>query len=1194
MALNPLDFFLVVQKSVSVFTARVNGTPSDPFVDIIFDGGATGTISSIGTSGAPIEGNTLCVGSSAGARDKGVVRVRSWTPASATDPTTGTLKIAESDRVGAQIVNDDFLTIKLDWRLWDKVPRIDATDPNNIIFFEDFDVIYDQQTVNWLPMALAGPPAAAFLEAGQAQVSFIGDRSYALAPGASLSSFLWTAHGSSELTSTSQGTEASPVVFTYQNAGQHLVSLKVTDSNGQTATNYTWAFIIDPASAADVAYTKFDAINDSFQAFQGGGNCNFVVHGVADITQFPAESQILHIARGTLTTATATWPNRSNILYNGFIIGNSISQDPIIKTTSFRTVTIDGLMKNLSIYPVRLEDSSNPQNWTQAKDLTVDRVLSFLAHWRSTLSLMTSVVEFGYTAELKAQDFNNTTLFAMFKALMADAWGLPVSDHQSVLHLIRDFNLMVTAERAAQTTRKTLHKGIWIGVVDVTERQEYERPTRKVKWSGIFYPGDEAAAVPLFSEAPGDVQDTWGNESAKGAFILTTQADLNTRTGFGFFRQNQQYPTITIRFLNDGSFSVAPQDIFPVVIEATDNNRGLSLSTDLIVRQIRRTYNHDGGFFQTDVSFEPSVALTVAAGVTIDMPVEPPSTSGGGVAPPRDPPPPPPAWPQPTISIPGPAVAIDLTDGHFITFDSGAVWTERNNLLINPNQLAFQYLIWDPWWFTSEKQNTSDPEQVILWGCGLGFIVRSVDAGKTWQDRTAFISDPPNVWEDSPAPTVADMTFVQVQGTIHTNQEFYFLASATIGGLRRGWVLKTDDDGISFTYNDSGLTDLITDGTFFYATNANVLNFCRDFGPSTWSGHDSANTLGLDDDVVGFLDKQAGATGGCQAGSGPAISFDFGVLLSTVTLEVKTSGNLSTTGKGITASPDVAALTARNHPSWVNPGFSNDWYTPGSTLTWSSLPQGAGSYQLFLVGVGVSAGNPDGSRINIDAARISGTLVNPLPEIDPIGEVADNQDGSILWNTIWNSDDGLVLQKRDTSDLSLTASFALGTSTSAELDEKTFIAQPFTPALFDNDILFVYGRMNAPQGLANPEHVIRTLDGGSSWTSVGDSATWGSGTVTAFFSSDTTTLFSFVNGVGRALFRTTDSGTNWANLSTLPFDVDPGAVSVHPDGRILISNASTGAQMVAYALGPDYSSWIDATDGFPVAGGGSKSIIWIT
>lgn len=657
---NRLDFFLLVLRPVKVFSGQVNGAAVDPYISITWDGGSTGTASAVGTSGAPVAGNSVWFGSTDGGSERGIVRLRDWTSSDATG-TAGTMTIAETDDVGPNIADGDYISIYLEWRLWGKVPRVDATIPHNVIFYEDYNVVFSDQTINWIPMAVAGPPAVSFLSAGSATADFVGDRSYALAPGATLTTFLWTAYGSSEGTSSSQGTEASPVTFTWTSAGQYLVSLKVTDSNGNSHTTYTWVFVVDPASPTDVAYTQFDTISDSFDFNQGGGNCAFTVHGVADVSQFPQESLVLHVARGSVTTATGTWPNRSNILFCGYIQQGTIRQDPVHNTTSFQAVTIDGLMKSLSIYPVRMEDTLGANNWTQGENLTVDRLIAFLAHYRSTLSLMTPLRPINYTALVKAQDFAHTSLYTQMKNLLADAWGVVVSDHQSVLHFERDYQLMTTAERALVTTRKTLNAGIWVNTVDIVERPVWSRPVRKVKMNGVYYPGGGTTAEPFFTEAPGDVQSDFGNEDNKSGFILTTQSDLNTRSGLKYARYIQRYTAVKATFVNDGSFAIAPQEIFPAVIESTNNNRGLSLTPSLLPRRIRRTYSHRAGVFQTDVDFEPSASGP--AGVTVTMPVEPPSKTGDGKRPPNDPPPEPPAWPPPVVPVPGAAVAADTIDG---------------------------------------------------------------------------------------------------------------------------------------------------------------------------------------------------------------------------------------------------------------------------------------------------------------------------------------------------------------------------------------------------------------------------------------------------------------------------------------------------------------------------------------------------
>jgi hypothetical protein len=214
----------------------------------------------------------------------------------------------------------------------------------------------------------------------------------------------------------------------------------------------------------------------------------------------------------------------------------------------------------------------------------------------------------------------------------------------------------------------------------------------------------------------------------------------------------------------------------------------------------------------------------------------------------------------------------------------------------------------------------------------------------------------------------------------------------------------------------------------------------------------------------------------------------------------------------------------------------------------------------------------------------------------PLEMDVDLESGSRVWVTSW--EDGSLFLKRLPSTLTTGVSFSFGAATENEVAIRTFYLSPYVPGFFGtaslNDIIYVYGRWN--DGAVT--HLEKSTDGGSNFTDIGDSATWTTGWVGGFFADDANTLYAFVNGGSRALYRSIDAGSNWTNLSSLPFDVDPGGVSKHPDGRILISNRDAGAQTAAYAEGPDYSSWIDATGSpsFPAStpGNGSNAVIWIT
>ncbi len=779
--LSPLEFYLVVHRPVTVFTGQVNGTPSDPYVSVTWDNGATGTASSVGTSGAPIPGNTLLVGTTAGAQDIGTIRIKSWTPASSTDPSTGVLGLAETDDVGPQITDGHFLTGLLDFRLWARAPRL-VQDGENVTFFEDYDIAYTNQTNQWYPTVVAGPPAIIYLIAGSATASFVGDRSTTHATGASFSSHLWTAHGSSELTSSSQGTEGSPVTFTYTSAGQYLVSYTATDSNGNSSTSYTWVFVIDPdnPTSTGVAYENFDAFTDSGDRSGGGGDVSFTVHGVASVTQFPRDTLVVHAKRGDMTTETGTWPFRADTLNVGHIMGNTIVQDPQHNTTTFRLATINRLMNNLKAYAATLTDNLAPNSWVQAKDLTVGRLASYLFKWRSTLDTMTPVVFSGYSGLIQRQDFGPTTLLQQLQSgLLSDAWVRAVANHQNVLYLEIEYNYQLVAERATVTERKLLHKGIWAGSVNVAERQEYEKPASKVKTAGILYGGggDLENVTPLFCEAPGDLPKAFGREIGGSRFILEDQDNLNIRSGFMLARENQRFPSIRMTFINDGSFTIAPQEVFPAVIESGDNNRGLDFTPDLIPRRIRRTYNHQNGTVTSEVEFE--ISSTGPPGQTVTLPATPPRDQYSPEPPPIG------DW-EPTDV----ALIAWKEEGSMQYYGLGGVtWEDRDTGLTGTDKLDLFGQI-DPWWWTFEKQGTYNPEAAIPFKLVQEKILRSVNAGRI-------------NWEDvSPGSLVSGTMFVGMDSDLFTNKSHFIIGRWTATGTTNHFsgIWTTDDDGATWSF----------------------------------------------------------------------------------------------------------------------------------------------------------------------------------------------------------------------------------------------------------------------------------------------------------------------------------------------------------------------------------------------------------
>lgn len=115
------------------------------------------------------------------------------------------------------------------------------------------------------------------------------------------------------------------------------------------------------------------------------------------------------------------------------------------------------------------------------------------------------------------------------------------------------------------------------------------------------------------------------------------------------------------------------------------------------------------------------------------------------------------------------------------------------------------------------------------------------------------------------------------------------------------------------------------------------------------------------------------------------------------------------------------------------------------------------------------------------------TLFNSDTQTKILGLAEDGEDGSILWLTIWR-DGTLYLQKWNTVDMTLTSTTNLGAATLGEINANTYIAR-VASVPGDNDAVYVYGRMVDPAGLTGTYHVIKSTNGGTSFSSVENS--WG-------------------------------------------------------------------------------------------------------
>jgi hypothetical protein len=656
--------------------------------------------------------------------------------------------------------------------------------------------------------------------------------------------------------------------------------------------------------------------------------------------------------------------------------------------------------------------------------------------------------------------------------------------------------------------------------------------------------------------------------------MLPSQTEANRLVGRLAAVANRKYSEVNLDFSGNYREIFSPADqqwtdlgsIFASTLKA--NLRGFDDLDDILVVPRQVTHRHDNRTGYTSVSaifdVEAPVELT---GVTITPPEVPSEDPGDDTWDQPDPP----EWPTyPEIVFTGSLLAFDDAEGCWLRLPDAADWEERNGARTGTDDDDNQGG-WDPWWFTPAKQNTTNPNSSILWACQDGKIWRSTDGGTSWLDATPG-DDPPNDWGDAVAPTVADVTFIQRTDNIHQNKAHYFTAEwQEAGGDWRGWLLVTEDDGVTWSWY--GLTPLVIEGDWVYGQYTGTSVGCVTAGTQ-------ANINEEDSVYTHFSAAAACAWDG-------RIEIDFGINLNANARfkwrAYKTSNGQPPANSCYLAIPALPQGGVGDL-KWFENGVDPD---DGTVYEHTTAKNYGSASPLMYINHRSFPGFPGDNDHQgwIDYVAVNATDLGATQAASrPIWMDVDSEDGGTLYLTIWNGNtDTLELWVYDTSNFAASSSrTSLGSCTIAQLNALTYVAYPHTPA-FSSDYVYCFGRMNAPDGLANPEHVIVSTDGGASFASVENG--WGADYCGAFRAEGTTDgarTFYGIRNIAAAAAKL------HVGPETLTYRIDTAfvagvyvdALTVNPAGQVAVG--SDGTNDIEIIADP-WASWTDITDSYPGA-----------
>ena len=574
--------YLAIHTPNTIYTARLNGVPSanDRVYQITYDGG-------VGTLADVKVGMTLYVGTSAGAHDLGMCRIRK-TPGASTFYIGLTSEITWADNC--------YLTVVDEFDLWAKHATITSA-----VLAMDVEVAYSDQHASFAPVPVLGPPAVVWLDAASVDVVFDASDSWVL--GSSISAYAWSAPGAASIV---DDTTFAPTI-TYDTAGCYAVYGTVTAANGKSTTGVRHVFVYDrvdhlPATVFQLAQCIGD--HDS-----GGWMFDMTMEAEASLSEIRDRALVVLFAEdwyGGTQQEIGPVAGRENIVCVGRIVGESIRWDRESGLVHFTVQGMQHWLSKLKAFPVDLSFVGAAAAWDEMPALTVDRVLWHILQWHSTA--------------IETLDFypsNDTRYTADGKTIASTIWGqladiafskifaVPGVDRFGRLFVEIDPQMVPEVDRdfpvVMDLTSDDWVEALDFGRVIVPECALISLNAEEVNSAGT--------PVTRYSLSPGHVPLRYGEPEMLEHALCASQAQANQLAGLLLGWRNNPYPDVPANLaMNNRMIDVFPRQTCGFVMATTDTPREVALDTQLLPRRVAFYFDGDTGYMHSEINYEAETA----------------------------------------------------------------------------------------------------------------------------------------------------------------------------------------------------------------------------------------------------------------------------------------------------------------------------------------------------------------------------------------------------------------------------------------------------------------------------------------------------------------------------------------------------------------------------------------------------------
>ena len=614
--------YLAIRKPNTIYTAVLAAVPTstDMVSEVTYNTGS-GTLANVKT------GMTLYVGTSAGAHDVGMVRIRK-------DPDATNFYFCATSEIDWSAAATIYLTIVDDFQLRVKPPKVTGG-----ALLMDTDVAYSDQHTVFDPMPVLGLHAVLWLTG--ATVNALFDASASWVFGSTISGYAWTAPGAS---ASSGMTTATPTI-TYNAAGQYCVYCTVTAANGKTFMGVRYVFVY---SAASMPVTAF-ALKENPRGDNESGGWNFGVTMFAEADKADVQEGALVILfsedwYGGTKQSIGPVANRENIVAWGWIAGESIVWDPEAGSVDFSVQGAAAWMQKLASDPLDLKFSIATTTWNKIPQMTVDKALFHLLHWRTSVTQIMDVALTSDTRLLPEAATTGDSPWEQLTEIGKKIFARPGVDPYGRLFIEIDPQMGPEADRTWDTVM-TITKQDWKD--QIVWRKQKPSPASSLATSAINLLASGGHNM-FYSLAMGHIQARHGKSDTLDMLLCSSQAQANTQAGLLLGWKINEWPDIPIVLAQNNRFiTLWPRQKLAISMVAGDTPRGDAYSGNPVPRACELVWDPEAGCFSTSVICEAETFPTLV--IDGDIPADP-EDPDDPIDPPDDPDPPDP--PDPPIGAP--------------------------------------------------------------------------------------------------------------------------------------------------------------------------------------------------------------------------------------------------------------------------------------------------------------------------------------------------------------------------------------------------------------------------------------------------------------------------------------------------------------------------------------------------------------